>query len=153
MVGRTVRAARPDDYDWIIRVVDDWWGRPMTQHLPRLFLDHFHSTSIVVEEGGQPVAFLVGFMSPSQPTIAYVHFIAVHPDHRRGGTASDLYDQFSQMAGAAGCTEVHAITGAINEVSIAFHGRIGFTASDPIDGYDGPGTSLVTFTRPVSPAS
>lgn len=151
MGRRTVRTARPDDFEWITRVCDDWWGRPIAHHLPRLFLDHFHSTSFVTEDNGKPVAFLVGFLSPSQPTVAYVHFVGVHPDHRRGGTANDLYDRFSQLAGTAGCTELRAITGAINEVSIAFHGRIGFTVSEPIDGYDGPGTRLVTFTRPVSP--
>ena len=153
MGQRTVRTARPDDYEWIIRVADAWWGRPIAHNLPRLFLDHFHSTSFVVDHDGEPVGFLVGFLSPSQPHVGYVHFIGVHPDHRRGGTANDLYERFSTLAGAAGCTAVRAITGAINEGSIAFHRRIGFTVSEPIDGYHGPGTRLVTFTRPVSPAT
>jgi len=151
MVGRTVRAARPDDYDWIIAVVDDWWGRPIAGNLSRLFLDHFWSTSEVVEDDGRLVAFLVGFVSPSQPHVAYIHFVGVHPAHRGGGTARELYHRFFQTAATAGSTEVHAVTGSVNTASIAFHRRMGFTASDPIDGYDGPGTSLVTFTRPVSP--
>lgn len=153
MEHATVRSARPDDYDWIIGVVDEWWGRPIAGNLPRLFLDHFHGTSFVVEMGGDPVAFLVGFMSPSQPHVAYIHFVGVHPDHRRDGLANDLYQRFFHLAALAGCTEVHAITGRVNQTSIAFHRRMGFTASEPIDGYDGPGTSLVTFTRPVSPQS
>ena len=153
MTGRTVRAARPDDYDRIIAVVDDWWGRPIAGNLSRLFLDHFWSTSEVVEDDGQLIAFLVGFVSPSQPHVAYIHFVGVHPAHRGGGTACELYHRFFQTAATAGCTEVHAVTGSVNAASIAVHRRMGFTASDPIDGYDGPGTSLVTFTRPVSPAS
>lgn len=153
MDDRIVRSARPDDYDWIIGVVDEWWGRPIAGNLPRLFLDHFHGTSFVVEFDGDPVAFLVGFVSPSQPHVGYIHFVGVHPDHRLGGTARDLYRHFFRVAVDAGCTEVHAITGAVNERSIAFHRRMGFTASEPIDGYDGPGTSLVTFSRPVSPES
>jgi GNAT superfamily N-acetyltransferase len=153
MNDHTVRAARPDDYDWIVAVVDDWWGRPIAGNLPRLFLDHFHATSFVAEVGGESVAFLVGFVSPSQPDVGYIHFVGVHPAHRRGGTARDLYHRFFRLASDAGCAEVHAITGAINQVSISFHRRMGFTVGDPIDGYDGPGTSLVTFTRPVSSAT
>ena len=49
--------------------------------------------------------------------------------------------------------EVHAITGVVNTGSIAFHGRMGFEVSDPIEGHHGPGTTLVHFRRPVSPAT
>lgn len=153
MGQRTVRSARPDDYEWIIRVSDEWWGRPIAHNLPRLFLDHFHATSFITADDGDDVAFLVGFISPSQPHIGYIHFIGVRPDHRRGGTARDLYERFFALAAGAGCTEVHAITGVVNHGSIAFHRRMGFSVSDPIDGYHGPGTMLVTFTRPVSPAT
>jgi ribosomal protein S18 acetylase RimI-like enzyme len=153
MGQRTVRPARPDDYEWIICVCDDWWGRPIAHNLPRLFLDHFHSTSFVTSVDGVDVAFLVGFLSPSQPHIGYIHFIGVHPDHRRDGTARDLYERFFHLASGAGCTEVHAITGVVNTGSIAFHGRMGFEVSDPIEGYHGPGTALVHFRRPVSPAT
>jgi GNAT superfamily N-acetyltransferase len=153
MDARIVRTARPDDYDWIIAVVDEWWGRPIAGNLSRLFLDHFHATSFVTEVDGTPVAFLVGFVSPSQPHVGYIHFVGVHPAHRGGGTARDLYERFFRLAAGAGCTEVHAVTGAVNHVSIAFHQRMGFTASDPVEGYDGPGTSLVTFSRPVSPTT
>ena len=79
------RTARPDDHGWISRVVDGWWGRPIAGSLPRLFLDHFWSTSTVVEDGGRPVAFLVGFLSPSQPGQAYIHFVGVDPEHRSAG--------------------------------------------------------------------
>jgi hypothetical protein len=42
-----LRPARAADYDTIATVVDDWWGRPILSSLPRLFLDHFHRTSII----------------------------------------------------------------------------------------------------------
>ncbi len=46
-----LRTAEPADYDRIIAVVDDWWGRPLRHLLPRLFLDHFHATSLVDPRG------------------------------------------------------------------------------------------------------
>src|SRR5262249_15052880 len=52
-VGVTIRPAVPSDYDRIAAVVDDWWGRPLRQALPRLFLDHFHDTSFVAEDGDE----------------------------------------------------------------------------------------------------
>jgi hypothetical protein len=44
---QALRPARPADYDAIAAVVDDWWGRPVLSSIPRLFLDHFHRTSLI----------------------------------------------------------------------------------------------------------
>ncbi len=75
-------AARPDDYDAIAWAVDDWWERPVQSLLPRLFLDHFHATSLVAEEDSHLTGFLVGFVSPSEPELAYIHFVGVSPANR-----------------------------------------------------------------------
>lgn len=140
------RSARPDDHGWMSRVVDDWWGRPIAASLPRLFVDHFWSTSTVVEDDG-PVAFLVGFVSPSQPEQAYIHFVGVDPAHRGAGLGRELYERFFAMARERGAIEVSAVTSPVNTGSIAFHRAMGFDASDPIDDYDRPGAALVKFHR------
>ncbi|MGH3544087.1 MAG: hypothetical protein ACRDTO_17250, partial [Mycobacterium sp.] len=79
MVGDDVesRVARPQDYDRIVAVIDDWWGRPVRASLPRLFPDHFWATSRVVEDEYGLAAFLVAFVSPSAPELAYLHFAKV----------------------------------------------------------------------------
>ena len=143
-----VRTARPSDYDRLARVVDDWWGRPVQQGLPRLFLDHFWRTSLIAEkEQGELRGFLVGLLSPSEPDLAYVHFAAVAPEERRTGLATALYDRFFDLARANGRTTVRAITAPHNEQSIAFHRRLGFDISPPITDYNGPGTALVEMQR------
>lgn len=40
----TSRVARPQDYDRIVAVIDDWAGRPVRASLPRLFWDHSGTT-------------------------------------------------------------------------------------------------------------
>ena len=146
-----LRPAQPDDHAAMMAVVDDWWGKPMQALLPRLFLDHFHRTSLVAETGdGQMVGFLVGFLSPSEPDQAHVHFVAVDPDRRGVGLARTLYETFFALAETDGRTEVHAITGAANDVSVAFHRSMGFVVSDPIPDYDHPGHLAIHFTRPLS---
>jgi ribosomal protein S18 acetylase RimI-like enzyme len=145
----TLRTATPADYDSIAAVVDDWWGRPVSHILPRLFLDHFHATSAIAEAGDDLVGFLIGFLSPSLPDAAYIHFIGVHPDHRRGRLARVLYERFFAMAAADGRTVVRAVTSPANARSIAFHAALGFTVSDPTPGYDGPGDVKVRFERPL----
>jgi ribosomal protein S18 acetylase RimI-like enzyme len=148
------RRARPDDYDGIIAVVDDWWGRTVSDSLDRLFLDHFFSTSAVVECEGTLAAFLVALLSPSRPDEAYIHFVGVDPAHRHAGLARRLYEDFFALATAAGRTRVHAITSPVNAASIAFHERMGFTVHGPISDYNQPGTSHVVFERDlVAPAS
>jgi ribosomal protein S18 acetylase RimI-like enzyme len=148
-----VRRATPADFDRIIVVVDEWWGRPIADSLPRLFLDHFFTTSAVVESGGELVAFFVGFLSPSQPAEAYIHFVGVHPDHRAAGIARRLYEEFFAFAARAGRTRVRAITAPTNSASIAFHERLGFIVSRAIGGYNRPGTAHIVFERALEPPS
>jgi ribosomal protein S18 acetylase RimI-like enzyme len=145
----TLRAATAADYDSIAAVIDDWWGRPVSHALPRLFLDHFHATSTIAEADGDLAGFLIGFLSPSLPDAAYIHFVGVHPDHRRSGLARVLYERFFELAAADSRTVVRAVTASVNERSIAFHRALGFTVSDPVPGYDGPGDVKVLFERPL----
>lgn len=142
-----VRAARPTDYDGIAAVVDEWWGRPILGILPRLFLDHFHGTSFVAERDGVLAGFLVGFLSPSRPAEAYIHAVGIAPEQRGTGLASDLYTRFFALAAAEGRTTVSAVTSPVNTGSIAFHRRMGFAVTGPVEGHDGPGHDLMTFRR------
>jgi ribosomal protein S18 acetylase RimI-like enzyme len=128
-------------------VVDDWWGgRPMRPLLPRLFLDHFCDTSLVAEDDGELAAFLIGFLSPARPGDAYIHFVGVHPDRRRDGLGRRLYEEFFERARREGRSVVRCVTSPLNDGSIAFHRRLGFSA-ELVAGYDGPGADRIAFAR------
>jgi ribosomal protein S18 acetylase RimI-like enzyme len=146
----TVRTATAADYDPIIAVVDDWWGRPIQPALPRVFLDHFHATSTIAETDGALAGFLIGFLSPSQPDAAYIHFVGVDPALRGNGLARVLYERFFALASADARQVVRAITAPHNAASIAFHTAMGFTVTPPIPNYDGEASPKVLFERPLS---
>lgn len=150
-----IRNAREEDYAPIIAVIDDWWGgRHMADMLPKLFFQHFQNTSFVVEEEDQIIAFLVGLISQTDPRQAYIHFVGVHPEHRKHGLAKELYERFYATVRERGCTEVHSVTSPGNKGSVAFHTRMGFDI-EPGDAevygipvktdYDGRGQSRVRF--------
>lgn len=153
-----IRQLRASDHAYVISVVNDWWGgRQMAGLLPRLFFEHFEDTSFVVEEDGDLIAFLVGFVSQSRPGEAYIHFVGVHPDHRQRGLGARLYTLFFETARARGCDTVRCITSPVNTGSIAFHTRMGFRVEKRGAGaaytpdYDGPGEHRVLFVRPLGP--
>ena len=113
---------------------------------------------------GALVAFLIGFLSQSQPGVAYVHFVGVEPSLRRAGLGAWLYERFFRAAAGGGATEVRCITSPGNAASIAFHRRLGFavaagdtgTGAVPVQrNYDGPGLDRVAFSRRLTrtPAS
>ena len=146
----TTRPAVPDDFDAVVGVVDEWWERPgASRDLTRVFVNHFHGTSLIAERDGELAGFVIGFLSPSHPEEAYIHFTGVAPAWRHSGLGRSLYEQFFAMARADGRTVVKAITSPQNSRSIAFHSALGFVASDPIADYDGPSLHRVTFTRPL----
>jgi ribosomal protein S18 acetylase RimI-like enzyme len=139
-----LRFRRPVEADHrrIVALVDDWWGgRHLAQLLPRLWFQHFTGTSWIAESAdGQPAGFLVGFISPDDPSVGYVHMIATSPSRRRRGLGRELYQRFCDDVAARGVREVWAITWAGNRVSINFHTAIGFGIDD------GPGTQRLFGT-------
>ncbi|MEV0265803.1 GNAT family N-acetyltransferase [Streptomyces sp. NPDC050617] len=141
----TTRAAAPRDFDAVVSVVDEWWGRPASRDLTRVFVNHFHDTSLIAERDGELAGFVIGFLSPSDPREAYIHFSGVAPAWRRGGLGRFLYERFFDRARADGRTVVKAITSPQNDRSIAFHRALGFVPSEPIADYDGPSLDRVAF--------
>jgi len=142
-----IRTASPTDYDLIAPVVDEWWGRPILGSLPRLFLDLFYSTSLVIDGTDGPEAFLIGIFSPSDSRHAYIHFVGVAPHARRRGYGQLLYEEFFRRARADGRCTVSAITAPVNLRSAEFHRALGFRVSGPVGGYNGPGHDMLVFDR------
>ncbi|ALR12067.1 GNAT family N-acetyltransferase [Mycobacteroides saopaulense] len=161
-----VRHARPSDHGAIKEAIPQWWSgsrtpdqaRELAMLVPPLFLQHFASTSWIVEENDELAAFLVGFHSADHNDQAYIHFVGVDPRLRGQGIARRLYDVFFTQARTAGRTVVKAITSPNNDGSIAYHGALGFTVQPgdkEINGlpvhsdYDGPGEDRVCFVRRI----
>jgi ribosomal protein S18 acetylase RimI-like enzyme len=145
----TVRVAAPEDYDSIAAVMDIWWGRQVVGILPRLFLLHFHSSSLVAHDDAGLAGFLVGFMSPDRTADAYIHAVGIRPDLRSGGLATDLYERFFAQARQAGRTIVTAVTSSTNTGSVVFHRRMGFAIMGPVANYHGPGQDRYVFERRI----
>jgi GNAT superfamily N-acetyltransferase len=152
-----IRNVRSTDYVFIISVITDWWGgRKVGGMLPHLFFEHFCDTSFIIEEDGQILAFLIGFLSQSQPDEAYIHFVGVHPVHRLKGYGKLLYERFFLIAQQHRRNVIRCITAPINKTSIAFHSRMGFKIEPgdaELDGirytpdFDGPGEHRVRFVK------
>ncbi|MEI4270585.1 GNAT family N-acetyltransferase [Klenkia sp. LSe6-5] len=149
------RALAEDDQADVLAAVRTWWGEDgggdaRAVLLPRLFFQHFGPTSWTVrDDGGRLVAFLVGFVSQTDPTVGYVHFLGVSPDVRGTGLGRALHDRFAATVRDLGCTSVRAITSVGNTRSQEFHRRLGFVVSDPVDDYDGAGGARVCFSQSV----
>lgn len=152
-----MRHAEPEDWDRVSDVLVAWWdGRDLRPLLPRLFFQHFRTTSFVVEHGDELVAFFVGFLCPTHEDEAYVHFVGVDPAHRGRGVARDLYERFVELARADGRRVVRAVTAPVNTGSVEFHLRMGFRVV-PGDGtvagipvwldHDGAGEHRVRLER------
>ncbi|KYP81994.1 GNAT family N-acetyltransferase [Ferroacidibacillus organovorans] len=145
-----IRNVIATDYYKVIDVLNDWWGgRQMTPLLPRLFFEHFQTTSYIVEDKGSLAAFLVGFVSQTHPNEAYIHFVGVNPERRKSGLAKKLYETFFATVRNMGCHTVRCITSPVNEGSVAFHKRMGFSVSVGTD-YAGPGQDYILFCRDIT---
>jgi GNAT superfamily N-acetyltransferase len=154
------------DHQRLVACIRTWWGgsrtpeqaRELSLLLPRLFLQHFAGTSLVLEGPEGIEGFLVGLHSYDRPEEAYIHFVGVHPDRRGEGVGRRLYARFFADARAAGRRQVRAITSPDNITSVAFHRALGFEAEPgdrDVDGipvhtdYDGPGHDRVSFRRAI----
>jgi ribosomal protein S18 acetylase RimI-like enzyme len=159
--GITFRRPVPEDHPRIWAVVDEWWGgRRMRSLLPRLWLEHFASTSWLAERttDGRLAGFVIGFLSQDDPSTAYTHMIATDPNRRRDGLGRALYERFFEDARARGAVRVTAVTWPGNRISVAFHRAVGFVVdasegTQPLYGtpahpdHDGEGEDRVVFLR------
>jgi N-acetyltransferase len=150
--GLRLRQLEPEDRARVEAVVDEWWGRPMGALLQRPFFSCFRDTSFVAEHEGDVVAFLVGFLSQSDPEEAYIHAVAIAPEWRGQGLASLLYKRFVDVARRHGRRRVRAITSPTNTGSLAFHRRLGFDIAMPTadSGEDGRAELVLELPPPAT---
>ena len=151
----TFRRPIPGDWERVVAVMPAWWdGRDLRALLPKVFFEHFRSSSLLVEHEDRLIGFLVGFLCPDHEDEAYIHLVGVDPAWRRAGLAGDLYRRFFGLARADGRSVVRAVTAPVNTGSIAFHAALGFSllpGDDEVDGVPvstdrGPyGDQLVRF--------
>ena len=158
----TMRSATEDDYPAVARAIQAWWtlrgldtpsaARERAALVPRLWLQHFATTSLVAECDGALAGFLVGLLSQDRADEAYIHFVGVAPDQRGRGIGRQLYERFFALCQRAGRSWVRCVTSPANTLSIAFHEAMGFTIESTggeiaKPDYDGPGVHRVSFVR------
>ena len=151
-----IRNLKESDYDYVIERLNDWWGgRQMTEMLPRLFFKHFNESCFVYIKDKNIIGFVVGFISSTNPSEAYIHFVGVDPECRELGVASELYESFFEYCKNKRIAKVSCVTSPVNKTSINFHHSKGFEASEydeqhkpiAIKSYDGPNEDRVLFSK------
>ncbi|MBN8210529.1 GNAT family N-acetyltransferase [Bacillus sp. NTK071] len=152
-----IRNVKQSDYYVISPIINEWWnGRQMADMLPKLFFDHFTSTSFVAEEDGEVIGFLIGFLSQTHLHEGYIHFVGVHPKYRGRNIGKQLYYEFFKTIKLYGRSIVRCVTSPVNKASIAYHIRMGFEiegGNRVVNGiavhsnYDGPDRERVVFVK------
>ncbi len=112
-----IRGIKKEDFDYIVSVLDRWWGGPSGERAHPVFFYELGEQALIAELDGEVVGFLLGFLAPTDPPTAYVHLVGIHPEHRRRGVGKELYEQFTRRAQGAGARRIKAITTVGNEGS------------------------------------
>lgn len=60
----------------------------------------------------------------------WINYLAVHPDHRRGGIAARLMDEAEQLLRATGCPKINLQIRSTNTEALDFYHRIGYEADE-----------------------
>ncbi|MAQ16695.1 MAG: GNAT family N-acetyltransferase [Sandaracinus sp.] len=144
-----IRGITKEDYDYVVSVLDRWWGGPAGQRAHPMFFYELGTDALVAEEDGKVVGFLLGFVASQAEAIGYVHLVGIDPHHRRRGVGQRLYERFEARCRKAGVRRLKAIAAVGNDGSVAFHEALGFLAEEVSD-YAGPGRSRMVFTRDLT---
>ncbi|MEM9072575.1 MAG: GNAT family N-acetyltransferase [Myxococcota bacterium] len=138
-----IRGIQKVDYDYLVRVMDRWWGGPAGQRAHPIFFYEFGDHALIAEDGDEVVGFLLGFITVD---LGYIHLVGIEPGHRRRGVGQALYHHFTDRCQAAGARRIKAIAAVGNDASVAFHDALGFESHEESD-YAGPGRGRMVFTK------
>jgi len=141
-----IRGIRKSDYDYIVSVLDRWWGGPSGERAHPVYFYELGLDALIAEEDGDVVGFLLGFVTPAEPPVGYIHLVGIHPDYRRRGVGQALYERFTERCRAAGAHGLKAITTVGNEGSLRFHEALGFEVREVAD-YAGRNRARMVFER------
>jgi GNAT superfamily N-acetyltransferase len=140
------RAMTKADFDQIVEVIDRWWGGPISTFAHPIFFYELGEHARVVEDAGEMIGFLLGFITHEPVRTGYIHLVGIHPDYRRRGVGRMLYGAFTDACRTAGCEPIKAITTLGNDGSRSFHLALGWDERE-VDDYAGPGRKRLVFTR------
>lgn len=146
-----IRGIEKSDYDFIVSVLDRWWGGPSGIPAHPIFFYELGERALVAELDGDIVGFLFGFAVSKPEATGYIHMVGIHPEHRRDGIGKALYAAFEARCRADGMTRLKTIAFVADEGPIAFHRALGFDATEEPD-YAGPGRARMVFRRELAGA-
>jgi GNAT superfamily N-acetyltransferase len=141
----TTRALTKADYDFIVRVIDKWWGGPTSALAHPVYFYELGDHAMVAECEGKTVGFLLGFIAKHN---GYVHLVGIDPDFRRRHVGTMLYNGFERVCANAGCNTLKAITTLGNDGSVRFHEALGWQTAE-VEDYAGPGRTRIVFTKRI----
>jgi ribosomal protein S18 acetylase RimI-like enzyme len=141
-----IRGLTKADFDFIVTVMDRWWGGPSGERAHPIFFYELGQNALVAEDDGSVVGFLLGFVAPTDPPLGYVHLVGIHPDFRRRGVGKQLYERFIERCRVGRAKNLKAITSVGNQGSVDFHRALGFTVTEEPE-YAGPGRGRIVFTK------
>ena len=141
-----VRGLTKDDYDYLVTVIDRWWGGPSGIPMHPIFFYELGHYALVAEEDGAVVGFLFGFITDVAPRTGYVHMVGIHPEHRRHGVGKRLYEAFFENARKASATRIKTIAVIGDERPVAFHRALGFEVIEDAN-YAGPSRARLVFMK------
>jgi GNAT superfamily N-acetyltransferase len=140
-----IRGITKRDYDYIVSVLDAWWGGPSSERASPFFFHELGEYAFIAEEDERVVGFLLGLMLPTRG-LAYVHLVGIDPLYRRNGVGKLLYQHFTDACKRASLQQIKAIGMVGHEGSRQFHTAQGFEASEVAD-YAGPGRARIVYTK------
>lgn len=130
----------------ILDQLGDFWqeGRDMGFLHQALYVHEFGETSVLAEEDGRILGYLLGFPAPGG--YGYIHAVAVRGEARGRGIARLMYERFAALLAERGAHSLKAITAPENGESRAFHGALGFS-EELVEGYSPSGAARIVFRR------
>ncbi len=144
----TIRGIEKADFDYLVSVLDRWWGGPAGQRAHPYFFYELGEYALIAEQDGQVVGFLLGLITPGRDT-GYIHLVGIDPDHRRRRVGQRLYARFEERCRTESVPRLKAIAAVGNDASVRFHEALGFSVTE-VASYAGPGRARMVFTKPLS---
>lgn len=142
----SIRKLNSDDFNYLLTIETESFSSGYSPYFIKMIPILFGNTSYIAIKGHSPQGYVATALQQGSRR-AWILSLAVRPKYRQLGLGKALLERGLQGLAAAGAREAFLSVAPDNEGAILLYEKMGFSCSQEVSGYFGPGEDRLIMKK------